>query len=395
MVFHAISFRAPAVTAGACRGSRLFSSETWECMKHTVLHPAHESLGAKLAPFGGFVMPIQYSGILAEHYAARNEAALFDTCHMGEFRIDGPHAVDDLQRLISSDVASVKIGRCRNGFFCNEQGGVIDDLIVYRLGEQEFMIVVNAATQESDFEWVTGRLSPDTHAENVSDSTAKIDLQGPRAPRILQELLGASVADFEFYTHRTVTCDAGTLFISRTGYTGEIGFEMYCALADASRVWERCLELGAVPAGLGARDTLRLEMCYPLYGHELNAQRNAGESGFSRLIASNKEFIGSGIVTDTSRYKDALVPLVLEGRRAARQGDTIRGTGGEPLGEVTSGSYSPSLERAIALGYVRKERAEIGTEVLIAGKRNSIKGTIARKPLYDRGTFREPIDRFL
>lgn len=364
-------------------------------MKKTILYDQHIALKAKMAPFGGFDMPIQYEGIIKEHLATRREATIFDTCHMGEFRVSGPDALADLERIISSDVGSLKPGRCRNGFFCNENGGVVDDLIVYRFGDREFMIVVNAGTQDGDYEWLRSHLSKNTQSVNISAETAKIDLQGPGAPKIFAQLARGPISDFAAYQHRSFEILGEKMLVSRTGYTGEIGFEIYCSSARAADVWQECMKLGAKPAGLGARDTLRLEMCFPLYGHELNDQRNVAESGFEKLISTTKEFIGSAAVRDPSRSPSRLSAILLEGRRSARSGDVICDPAGTEIGKVTSGSYSPSLERAIAMGYVRKESSSPGTSVRIKAERLELSGTIVDKPFYKGGTSRRILDEFL
>ncbi len=364
-------------------------------MKKTVLHDSHVKLGAKMAPFGGFLMPIQYSGIVAEHKATRAGATLFDTCHMGEFKVWGPNAAKDLDRIISSDIAGLKIGKCRNGFFCNNQGGVIDDLIVYRFAENEFMIVVNAATQDNDFDWLTSHFSGSTQAENLSEATGKIDLQGPKAPSIMQELTDSDLSSMKFYDHLRCRIDGTEALISRTGYTGEIGFEMYVQSQETTRLWDLFLTKDVLPAGLGARDTLRLELCFPLYGHELSDDRNAGESGFMRLITERGGFIGAEVVLDESKRKQALVALGFESRRSARGGEPILDDSGEQIGVVTSGSFAPSLNTAIGLGYVDREKAGEGQRVKIKTERSELDATIAEKPFYKDGTARKKITNFL
>lgn len=365
-------------------------------MKKTVLHDAHVKLGAKMAPFGGFVMPIQYEGIVAEHNATRTGATLFDTCHMGEFKVWGDTAAQDLDRIISSDIEGLVIGKCRNGFFCNEQGGVNDDLIVYRFAENEFMIVVNAATQEADFAWLTSHLSDTTNARNISETTGKIDLQGPKAPSVMQEVTDIDLSAMKFYDHVECTIDGIRVLISRTGYTGEIGFEIYSSVDKTEQLWDLFLgKDGVMPAGLGARDTLRLEMCFPLYGHELSADRNAAESGFMRLISERGGFIGADIVLDTTKRNQTLVALAFSSRRTARGGETIKGPDGTPIGVVTSGSFGPSVGTAIGLGYVNIDQARQGNDVTVVTERSELTATIVAKPFYNEGTARKAIRRFL
>jgi len=364
-------------------------------MKKTCLYPLHEKLGARMGEFGGYLMPIQYAGILKEHQACREGAVLFDTDHMGEFRVTGPHALRDLEQLVSCDVASMATGQCRYALLCNPAGGVIDDLLVYRLGGSDFMLVVNAGTQAEDLLWIRSHLAADTHLEDQSRRTAKIDLQGPDSPRIIQRLLKESVSELKFYRFMSNQYHDRHLIVSRTGYTGEIGFEIYLGDELAQKFWCECMELGAVPAGLGARDTLRLEMGMPLYGHELDAGRNAGESGFERSLSEKKEFIGSRIVNDRSLRRAKLVGIEVPGRRAARPGDEIVDGSGTIAGSVTSGSFSPSLGYAIALGYVTLPLSEPGTPLKLRSSRYELDGRVVPLPFYTSATGRRSIKDFL
>lgn len=348
-----------------------------------------------MAPFGGYDMPIQYTGIIKEHQACRCEAVIFDTCHMGEFIIGGQTAVPDLEKLLSCDVASLKIGSCRYGFICNEQGGVIDDQILYRIGETEFMMVVNASTEENDFQWVSSHLSESTKIENISSRTAKLDIQGPNAPRIVQSLLKDSITDLKYYTFAYNYYNNEKVIVSRTGYTGEIGFEIYLSNDLAVSLWNDCISRGAVPAGLGCRDTLRLEMGFPLYGHELDSERNAAESGFSRAISTKKQFIGSARVSDQSNTAQILRGVSLEGRRAARHGDLVLNKEGDTIGIVTSGSFSPSLGSAVSLAYINKKEAAMGSAVQIQSGKALIPGTVSELPFYKQATARADLSVFL
>jgi aminomethyltransferase len=364
-------------------------------IKKTILHDRHIFLGAKMAPFGGYDMPIQYSGIFAEHFAARKHSAIFDTCHMGEFMIQGKNSCTDLDKILSCPVSRLKTGQCRYGFICNENGGVIDDQIVYKMSENDFFMVVNASTQGADFEWIKSHLSSESSIENISSATGKIDLQGPASAKIISRLLDKPVSELKYYHWMSNSYKNGKILVSRTGYTGEIGFEIYLDEERTKNLWDECIRLGAAPAGLGSRDTLRLEMGFPLYGHELDADRNAAESGFSRAIASDKEFIGSGVVLDPSRKRFALCGIRLEGRRAARNNDEIFDLNGAKIGTVTSGSYSPSLECAIAMGYVRKESSAEGTAVRLRTGKTELSGSIVEMPFYKEATARKNLSDFL
>lgn len=361
----------------------------------TPLYPRHLSLRARMAPFGGFDMPIQYTGILDEHQACRRGVAIFDTCHMGEFFLAGPHALADLERLVTCEVATLDIGQCRYGLLCNPDGGVRDDLLVYRLAIDAFMIVVNAGTQDADFDWCRSQVSRDSHLENRSSTTAKLDIQGPASPRLMTHLLAEPIVDLRYYRfHENRFADQRVL-VSRTGYTGEIGFEIYCPPDTALALWDACLAKEAVPAGLGARDTLRLEVGMPLYGHELSESRNAGDSGFSAAMSTSKDFIGATAIRASDREPQRLVGLALEGRRAARAGDAILSPLGANSGAVTSGSFSPSLGHAIALGYVHASQAVEGTPLLIQTARDRLPAIVVPRPFYRSGTARQPMRAFL
>jgi aminomethyltransferase len=340
-------------------------------------------------------MPVRYAGgTLAEHAAARAGAALFDTCHMGEFILRGHSAAADLDRLLSNDAANLAAGACRYGFLCNDGGGVIDDLITYRFAESEFMIVVNAANEERDFEWINEHVSKDTTVENVSPATAKIDLQGPKSPKIAASLLEYPLNGLKYYRFMRNYYRGTEIIVSRTGYTGELGFEIYCPTETAAGFWNDCMTGGAVPAGLGARDILRLEMGYPLYGHELSADRNAAQSGFAYAISKNKPFTGSTTVLDPSRHNQLLTGISVDGRRTAHPGDTVTANG-KSAGTVTSGCFSPTAGHAIALAYVDREYAATDNAVSIISGRNELPGKITPPPFHKKGTVRDDINIYL
>ncbi len=363
--------------------------------ERTVLFDKHVALGARMAAFGGFMLPVQYAGIMKEHAAARTAVAVFDTCHMGEFRIGGPRVVEDLERLISCHVATLSVGQCRYGLLCNVAGGVIDDLLVYRLAETEFMLVVNAGTQGFDYRWVTNHLSSGTRCENLSVETAKLDIQGPASPPLVQRLVGIPLAGLGYYRFLQAAYRGHPVLVSRTGYTGEIGYEVYSDGDTARSLWDDCLAAGAQPAGLGARDTLRLEAGLPLYGHELHERRNAAESGFTRALASGKDYIGAAAVRDPALAPQRLVGLACGGRQAARQGDAILAADGATVGVVTSGSFAPTLGYAVALGYVAQAQAVPGAKLTVASARAALPATIVPLPFYTQGTVRADVRTFL
>lgn len=359
-------------------------------IKTTILHDEHLKLKAKMAPFGGFDMPIQYEGgIIKEHLACRQHVAIFDTCHMGKFKLSGKNTISDLEKLLSCNLADLAVGRCRYGLFCNPEGGVIDDQVVYRLSEEEVMIVVNAGTQENDYAWIKQHLSPDTKFEDLSPRFAKLDIQGPEALRLCQQLLDEPMTPMVFYSFSLNAIDGQIVLISRTGYTGEAGLEIYCPNKLAVKTWQKAIKLGATPAGLGARDTLRLEMGLPLYGHEMNEETNAYQSGFTRSISTTKNFIGSQAVLSDAGKKQKLVGLLLQDRRAARAGMEVKNQAGKTIGRITSGSYCPSIEKSVALAYVDSTSAELGTEVAIVTERANLKGTMVSTPFYQNATGRK------
>ncbi len=359
--------------------------------RRTPLFDRHVALGARMAPFGGFEMPIQYAGILQEHESTRRAVALFDTCHMGEFEIEGPTAAADLDRLVSCAVAPLAIGQCRYGYLCNPAGGVLDDLLVYRLAPERFMLVVNAGTQDADWDWVRAHLSPDTRATNRSADTGKLDIQGPGSFALLAPLIAPALEALGYYRFQEGRFDGDAVLVSRTGYTGERGFEVYAPPAVIVRLWDACLARGAVPAGLGARDTLRLEMGMPLYGHELGPDRLAAEAGFAAALAPDKGFIGAEAQRDPARPRDRLIGIVFPDRRAARAGDPVEDAAGAPIGIVTSGSFAPSLGRAIALAYVRAPLAVPDTPARVRTARAVLEGRFQRPPFHRGASARWPL----
>jgi len=316
---------------------------------------------------------------------------------MGEFLIWGTTANKDLENILSCNVSNLKIGQCKYGFICNHKGGVNDDQIIYKISDTEFFMVVNASTQLSDFEWINSHLSSNTFIKNISEETGKIDLQGPLSVKIISKILKNPINDLKYYHWQHNYYKNKKIIVSRTGYTGEIGFEIY--FDDSKHTidfWNDCLSLGAKPAGLGARDILRLEIGYPLYGHELNENQNAAESGYSNAIARNKQFIGSNVILNPSNIHNLLCGIKLNSRRTARNGDLIYDEKGQNIGRITSGSYSPSLGCSIALGYIDKNKFITGTQVIIKTCANvEINGIIVDLPFYKNGTLRKNLQELL
>jgi len=333
---------------------------------------------------------IQYEGILTEHEHTRTKAGLFDICHMGEFELIGPSAAADLERLLTQKIETLQIGQCRYGFMLAEDGGVIDDLTCYRLDDEKYLLVVNAATLEGDAEWVQQHLSSETVFTDRSDELGKIDLQGPASRAAVEAAIGKSVPDLGYFRCESFTCLDTEILLSRTGYTGEWGYELYFPAAEAVRIWRTLLAHEDIkPVGLGARDTLRLEMGYSLYGHELSRDKTPVATSRGMFIKKEIDFIGrDAVMRDLEKPPEFLVALEFDSKRAARAGDTVFCANNE-VGMVTSGSVSPSLGKAVALALVSADAAELGTvlEVEIRGKR--FPATVVDLPFYKEGTARE------
>jgi len=356
----------------------------------TPLYNQHIALGAKMAPFGGWDMPIQYEGILAEHQHTRKEASLFDICHMGEFELSGLTAGDDLEHLLTQRISTMKIGQCRYGYLLNDTGGVLDDLTCYRLKENTYYLVVNAATSHRDAEWIQAHLSAETAFRDLSSDTAKIDIQGPDSRRQFEAVLGRALPDLKYFNGVSCELLGQDCFLSRTGYTGEWGYEIYLPAKQAEYFWTTFLQNPNIkPCGLGARDTLRLEMGYPLYGHELFEDRTPMDASRGMFIDFNKDFIGKDAVLrgKTRGSSKLLVGLKLESKRAARAGDKILFSGA-PVGFVTSGSLAPSLGVAVALAYIDSEVSEPGQLLEIEVRGKKLPAEVVSLPFYGKGTAR-------
>jgi aminomethyltransferase len=356
----------------------------------TPLYEAHRALHARMAPFAGWDMPIQYAGILAEHEHTRKHASIFDVCHMGEFDIRGPRAEADLERLVTCRISTIKDGQCRYGFLLQEDGGVLDDLTVYRRDAEHFFLVVNAGTREGDAEWIRAHLSDGTTFTDLSTATAKLDVQGPHARDELEQALCTRLPDLGYFRFADGDLAGTPCTISRTGYTGEWGYEFYFPATEARRTWDFLLEnSGIKPAGLGARDTLRLEVGYALYGHELSAQHSPVACTRGMFIDRSKDFIGKeAVVRDLDegvpRY---LVGLQLETRRAARAHDKVL-SAGKVVGEVTSGAPAPSLGVAVALAYVDRDLCEPGQALELDVRGTPLKAQVVELPFYKEGSAR-------
>ena len=360
-------------------------------LKRTPLFDEHRALDARLVEFSGWEMPVQYSGILEEHRAVRTRAGLFDVSHMGEFRVAGPDALAYLQYLVPNDVSKLTIHQALYTQLCLPDAGTIDDLLVYRLDENEYMTVVNAGNIDKDFAWaVQQSRNFDVRLTNQSDSTGLLALQGPEAQSILQPLTEVDLSGIRYYHFEPGKVDGIECIISRTGYTGEDGFELYCSSADVARLWRDLLaagkERGLLPAGLGARDTLRLEASYCLYGHELDEATNPLEAGLGWTIKLNKgEFMGHDALAKIKEQgvKRKLVGIEMVERGVCRGGYAIYADG-EQIGALTSGAPSPTLNKNIGMGYVEAALAVPGKTVHIDIRGKHTAALIVALPFYKR-----------
>ncbi|MDL2209956.1 glycine cleavage system aminomethyltransferase GcvT [Desulfovibrio sp. OttesenSCG-928-O18] len=350
----------------------------------TPLHDWHVSHKAKMAPFAGWDMPIQYTGIIAEHVHTREKASVFDICHMGEFILKGPGAKAALAKAVTHNLDTLKPARCRYGFLLNEAGGIIDDLIVYHIEEDHYMIVVNAACREGDYREIAARLPSGLSFTDVSDEMGKIDIQGPASVDALEHILPGPWRQIPYFGIVQAEFDGAPLIVSRTGYTGELGFELYLPLKKTLALWEACIaDKDVEPAGLGARDTLRLEVGLPLYGQDLDTAHTPAEAGYGGMLSSTAEYVGKARATD---IRESLTALSIPGRRSARHNDEVF-LDGKKVGIVTSASFAPSLGNAVALAYIAKDFAEAENYTIAAAKTELVATRVAL-PFYTKGTAR-------
>ena len=364
-------------------------------LKSTPLHAEHVEAGGKMVPFAGYQMPVQYAtGIVAEHKAVRQAAGLFDVSHMGELEVRGPQALELVQHLTTNDASRLVVGQAQYSVLCQDDGGALDDCIVYRLADR-YMVVVNASNLDKDRSWILSHMEGfDAKVEDRSEATGLLALQGPRAAEILAPLTDVdldAVAYYHFAEGRVADRQA---LVSRTGYTGEDGFELYVGAGDAPAIWRRLLEHGAaaglIPCGLGARDSLRLEMGYALYGNDLDERRTPLEAGLGWVVKLDKgDFLGRDALVRQKEagVREKLVGFVLKERGFPRHGYGLRWNG-EAVGEVTSGVHSPSLEQGVGMGYVAVEAAKPGTPLEVMIRDRPAAAEVARPPFYKNGSLR-------
>jgi aminomethyltransferase len=345
-----------------------------QTLLRTPLYERHLALGARMVPFAGWEMPVQYDGVIPEHRAVRTDCGVFDVSHMGELEVEGPRAHEFLQGALSNDLDRLHVGQAQYTLLTNEHGGIIDDLIAYRLDEFRYLLIVNASNREADFEWLKERELRGSDVRDVSDDYALLAVQGPRS----LERLGFPEAPA--FTFSTGELDGVECMINRTGYTGETGVELMVIAEDGAELWDRVVERGAKPCGLGARDTLRLEVCYPLHGNDIGPETDAISAGLGWVCALDEEFTG---VEELRRIKEEgperrLAAFVMDDRAVPRQRMAIA-----EGGEVTSGSHSPMLDRGIGMGYVRAELAQPNTPITIDVRGRARAAHVVKKPIYD------------
>ncbi len=358
-------------------------------MKNTALTHIHESLGAKIVPFAGYNMPVQYEGINAEHETVRNSVGVFDVSHMGEFLIEGENALDLIQRATSNDASTLEIGDAQYSCMPNATGGIVDDLIVYRIKDNTYLLVVNASNIEKDWNWISSLNDKNAEMKDLSEGYSLLAIQGPKAVEAMQSITSVDLASIPFYKFK-IGDFAGIehVIISATGYTGSGGFEIYCKNDEAEQIWNKVFEagkdFGIKPIGLAARDTLRLEMGYCLYGNDIDDTTSPIEAGLGWITKFTKDFTNSeGIKLQKEEgVNRRLKAFELDERGIPRQGYDIVDENGSKIGHVTSGTMSPSLKKGIGMGYVNKVHTKLGTKLFIQVRNKAVPATIVRLPFY-------------
>lgn len=360
-------------------------------MKNTALTHVHESLGAKMVPFAGYNMPVQYEGVTVEHETVRNGVGVFDVSHMGEFLISGPNALALIQKVTTNDASTLTVGKAQYSCLPNENGGIVDDLIVYKMKEDQYLLVVNASNIEKDWNWISTKNDVGAEMRNISDDYSLLAIQGPKAVEAMQALTSVDLASIKYY-HFEVADFAGVsdVIISATGYTGSGGFEIYAKNENIEQIWNKVFEAGKSygikPIGLAARDTLRLEMGFCLYGNDINDTTSPLEAGLGWITKFNKEFTNS---ENLQKQKEAgvlrkLVGFELTERGIPRHDYEIVDKDGNIIGVVTSGTMAPSLNKGIGLGYVTTEFSGVDSEIFIRIRKNDVPAKVVKLPFYKK-----------
>lgn len=360
-------------------------------IKNTALTEKHIALGAKLVPFAGYNMPVQYEGVNAEHETVRNGVGVFDVSHMGEFLLTGPDALDLIQRVTTNDASTLTIGRAQYSCLPNGKGGIVDDLIIYRMKEEQYLLVVNASNIEKDWNWISSHNTKNVEMSNLSDDYSLLAIQGPKAIEAMQALTSVDLSAIKYY-HFEVGPFAGieNVIISATGYTGSGGFEIYCKNSEAEQLWDKVFEAGAAygikPIGLAARDTLRLEMGFCLYGNDIDDTTSPIEAGLGWITKFTKDFTDSELL---KRQKEEgvsrkLIAFEMIDRGIPRHDYPIQDANGTIIGKVTSGTMSPSMKIAIGLGYVTTEFSQPDSEIYINVRDKGLKAKVVKLPFYKK-----------
>lgn len=362
-------------------------------MKKTVLHDVHVALGAKMVPFAGYEMPVQYKGVNLEHEAVRNSVGVFDVSHMGEFFVSGEKALDLLQLVSSNDASKIQVGHAQYTCMPNGKGGIVDDLIIYRMGENNYMLVVNASNIDKDWDWIKSHNTFGATMTNESDEYSLLAVQGPKTISAIQSLTAVNLSEikpFTFVEGEFAGCNR--VIISATGYTGSGGFELYCKNEDVIKIWqaifssEEAIKAGVEPIGLGARDTLRLEMGFNLYGNDIDDTTSPLEAGLGWVTKFTKDFIDSEFLKKQKEegIKRKLIAFEMVDRGIPRHGYPILDKNNQIIGNVTSGTMSPSMKVAIGLGYVPIEIATEGSEIFISVRDKALKAKVVKLPFYKK-----------
>lgn len=360
-------------------------------MKKTALYNAHQALGAKIVPFAGYEMPVQYEGVTVEHETVRNHVGIFDVSHMGEFLIEGEEALQLIQKISSNDASKLTIGKAQYSCMPNNSGGIVDDLIIYRIKENTYLLVVNASNIEKDWNWIESQNTFKASLRNLSDDYALLAIQGPKAIESMQSLTSIDLAEIPYYSFK-IADFAGLehVIISATGYTGSGGFEIYCKSSEVQTLWTKVLDAGKTfgikPIGLAARDTLRLEMGYCLYGNDINDNTSPIEAGLGWITKFTKPFVNSETLEQQrlNGVSRKLVGFELKERGIPRQGYPILDSDGNTVGEVTSGTMSPSLSKGIGLGYVTIEHSKVDSKLLIQIRKKQVEAVVVKLPFYKK-----------
>ena len=360
-------------------------------LKHIALSDLHTRLGAKMVPFAGYLMPVSYEGINAEHETVRNGVGVFDVSHMGEFILKGPDALDLIQRVTSNDASKLFDKKVQYSCLPNETGGIVDDLLVYRIDEKTYMLVVNASNIDKDWDWIQKYNTKGVEMHNISDKTSLLAVQGPKAVDVLQPLTDMDLRNMEYYTFdKGKFAGIANVLVSATGYTGAGGFEVYFENKDAEQIWNKIFEAGKSygikPIGLGARDTLRLEMGFCLYGNDINDTTSPIEAGLGWITKFTKEFTNSAALKAQKEngVSRKLVGFEMIDRGIPRHDYEVRNANGETIGTVTSGTQSPSLQKAIGMAYVKPEFAKEGTEIYIPIRDKALKAKVVKITFYKK-----------